>query len=78
MIALVVLTLMAVGLIVVAVALALITILLRLRKTLSTLRTVNVDLRAAAGRVEPLQPMLTEVNEDLDDANHRLHAALQA
>lgn len=76
MTALVVLTLVGVGLLVVALALALIAILLRLRKILFTLGTINVGLRAIARRVEPLQPVLTDVNAGLAAANQELSAVL--
>jgi hypothetical protein len=77
MIALVVATLVAVGVIVVVLALALIAILLRLRTTLFTLGTVNVGLRAIARRVEPLEPLLAEMNSDLAGASGELQDALR-
>jgi Zn-dependent membrane protease YugP len=73
---LVILTLIAVGLLVVALALVLIAILLRLRTILFTLGTVNVGLRAIARRVEPLEPVLADVNSDLSAANHAMSDAL--
>jgi hypothetical protein len=60
-----ILTLVAVGLIVVALAASLVTILVQLRRILFTLGTVNVGLRAIARRVQPLEPILAEVNRDL-------------
>jgi hypothetical protein len=60
-----VLTLVAIGLIVVALALSLVTILVQLRRILFKLGTVNVGLRAIARRVQPLEPILAEVNRDL-------------
>ncbi|MGH4022210.1 MAG: hypothetical protein ACRDT0_23845 [Pseudonocardiaceae bacterium] len=75
---LVVLTLVAVGLIVVALALSLITILLILRRTLFTLGTVNVGLRSIARRVEPLEPVLAEVNSDLAAVRAELLSVLRA
>ncbi|MQA62902.1 MAG: hypothetical protein GEU86_15735 [Actinophytocola sp.] len=75
---LVVLTLVAVGLIVVALALVLITILFLLRKTLFTLGTVNVGLRSIARRVEPLQPVIADVNTGLVQVNRDLSDALAA
>lgn len=75
---LVILTLVAVGLIVVALALSLITILLLLRRTLFTLGTVNVGLRSIARRVEPLTPVLAEVNADLIATRDALAAVLRA
>lgn len=75
---LVVLTLIAAGLIVVALALVLITILVLLRKTLFTLGTVNVGLRSIARRVEPLQPVIADVNTGLAEAHRDLSATLAA
>lgn len=60
-----VLTLVAVGLIVAALAAYLLTILVQLRRILFTLGTVNVGLRAIARRVQPLEPILAEINADL-------------
>lgn len=74
---LVILTLVAVGLIVVALAVSLISILVMLRRTLFTLGTINVGLRAIAWRVEPLEPILTEVNTDLGLARSALTAVLK-
>jgi hypothetical protein len=72
------LTLVAVGLIVVALALALITILMLLRSTLFTLGTVHVGVRSIARRVEPLEPVLAEVNSDLTQARNALMSTLKA
>lgn len=71
-----VLTLLAIGLIVVAVALYLIIIALRLRKTQKALDTVNVGVRAIARRVEPLEPILSEVNADLSAVRDALAGVL--
>jgi hypothetical protein len=60
-----VLTLVAVGLIVAALAAYLLIILVQLRRILFTLGTVNVGLRAIARRVQPLEPILAEINADL-------------
>lgn len=60
-----VLTLVAVGLLVAALAVYLLIILVRLRRILFTLGTVNVGLRAIARRVQPLEPILAEINVDL-------------
>ncbi len=60
-----VLTLVAVGLIVAALATYLLIILVQLRRILFTLGTVNVGLRAIARRVQPLEPILAEINADL-------------
>lgn len=75
---LVILTYVGFGLVVVAVAAALIAILLRLRTILFTLGTVNVGLRAIARRVEPLEPVLAEVNRDLTGVRDALRAVLAA
>lgn len=73
---LVILTYVAFGLIVVAVALALIAILLRLRKVRFTLGTINVGLRSIARRVEPLEPILGQVNADLSGVRNALNNVL--
>ncbi len=74
---LVLLTFIAAGLIVVAVAVSLVAIAVRLRQILFTLGTVNVGVRAIARRVEPLEPVLTEVNTDLGDARDGLAGVLR-
>ncbi|CAN5689236.1 hypothetical protein BH24ACT26_BH24ACT26_02570 [soil metagenome] len=71
-----ILTLVAAGLIVAALAVYLITIALSLRKTLFTLGTVNVGLRAIAARVEPLEPILVEINSDLGGVRDALVGVL--
>ncbi len=73
---LVTLTLIATGLIVVALAVVLITILLLLRKTLFTLGTINVGLRSIARRVEPLQPVLADLNTELAGVQREMSTAL--
>lgn len=72
-----ILTLVAIGVIVAALAVSLITILVRLRTILFTLGTVNVGLRAIARRVEPLAPILTEVNTDLLQVRDALTSVLR-
>ncbi len=67
-----ILTLVAVGLIVAALAVYLITIAVLLRKTLFTLGTINVGLRSIAQRVEPLEPILAEINGDLSGVRDAL------
>lgn len=67
-----ILTLVAVGLILVAVAAYLVAYLLVLRRTLVTLGTVNVGLRAIARRVEPLEPVLADVHDTLSAARTEL------
>ncbi len=71
-------TLVAFGLIIVALAIALTIILVLLRQTIFTLGTINVGLRSIALRVEPLEPVLGEVNSDLSRAQKALSAALSA
>lgn len=71
-----ILTLVAIGAIVAAVAVYLILILVLLRKTLSTLGTVNEELATIRDRVEPLEPILTEVNADLTTAHDALRGVL--
>lgn len=72
-----ILTLIAVGLIVAALAVSLMAILVQLRRILSTLGTVNVALRAIADRVQPLEPILGEVNQDLARVRDGLVAVLR-
>ncbi len=60
-----ILTLVAVGVILAAVAAYLIVYLWHLRATLFTLGTVNVGVRSIARRVEPLEPVLVDVNTNL-------------
>lgn len=73
-----ILTLTAIGLIVAALAAHLILIALSLRKTLFTLGTVNVGLRAIAERVEPIEPILTEINSDLSVVRDALSRILRS
>lgn len=60
-----ILTLVAAGLIVAALAFYLIAIAMLLAKTLSTLKSVGESLRIIAQRVEPVEPALSGMNEDL-------------
>ncbi|MFP5299304.1 MAG: hypothetical protein ACLGHL_09995 [Actinomycetota bacterium] len=71
-----VLTLVGVALLIAALAVYLLTILFLLRKTLFTLGTVNVGLRAIAQRVEPLEPVLAEINSDLSGVRDGLVSVL--
>lgn len=71
-----ILTLVGVALLVAALAIYLLGVLVLLRKTLSTLGTVNVGLRAIAARVEPLEPVLGEINADLTSVRDQLVAVL--
>lgn len=60
-----ILTLVGVALLIAALAAYLLAALFLLRKTLFTLGTINVGLRSIALRVEPLEPVLSEINSDL-------------
>ncbi|MDQ3620268.1 MAG: hypothetical protein M3391_09100 [Actinomycetota bacterium] len=71
------LTLIGFGLVLAAVAVYLVTIAWFLRKTLFTLGTVNVGLRAIAQRVEPLEPLVDEINTDLSGVRDQLAAVLE-
>lgn len=71
-----ILTLVGVGLLIVALAAYLLVALYLLRKTLFTLGTINVGLRAIAERVEPLEPVLAEINSDLSGVRDALTAVL--
>lgn len=72
-----ILTLVVVGLIVAALAVSLVAILVQLRRILSTLGKVNVGLRVIAERVQPLEPILAEVNGDLAAVRDRLAGVLR-
>lgn len=71
-----ILTLVVVGLIVAALAVSLVAILVQLRRILGTLGKVNVGLRTIAQRVQPLEPILAEVNGDLAGVRDRLVGVL--
>jgi hypothetical protein len=71
-----ILTLVVVGLIVAALAVSLVAILVQLRRILGTLGKVNVGLRTIAQRVQPLAPILAEVNGDLAGVRDRLVGVL--
>lgn len=60
-----ILLLVAAGLIIVALAAYLLVVTYLLYKTLFTLGSVNVGVRSIARRVEPLEPVLGEINGDL-------------
>jgi hypothetical protein len=72
-----ILTLVVVGLIVATLAVTLVTILVQLRRIRSILGKVNVGLRGIAQRVQPLEPILAEVNGDLAAVRDRLVGVLQ-
>lgn len=67
-----ILTLVGVALLIVALAAYLLAALFLLRKTLFTLGTINVGLRSIALRVEPLEPVLAEINSDLSGVRDAL------
>lgn len=71
------LTYIAYALIVLALAATLVTVYARLRVILRTLGTVNAGLRAIARRVEPLTPVLAEINADLGAVRDGLGAVLE-
>lgn len=72
-----ILTLVVVGVIVATLAVTLVMILVQLRRIRSTLGKVNVGLRGIAQRVQPLKPILAEVNDDLAAVRDRLVGVLQ-
>jgi hypothetical protein len=73
-----VVTLIATGILVVALAVYLSVIAYNLRKAIDTLGLVTFGVRAIAHRVEPVEPLATQILEDLavvDDALGELLAA---
>ena len=72
-----ILTLVVIGLLVMALAVSLIAILVQLRRILSTLGKVNAGLRVIVQRVQPLEPILAEVNGDLAAVRDRLAGVLR-
>jgi hypothetical protein len=72
-----ILTLVAIGLLVAALAVSLVAILVQLRRILSTLGKVNAGLGVIVQRVEPLEPILAEVNGDLAAVRDRLVGVLR-
>lgn len=69
-----VLTIVGVALVLGAVAVYLIAYLVILRDAMRTLDTVNVGVRAIARRVEPLEPILGEIDDDLATVRDHLGA----
>ncbi len=67
-----ILTLIAVGALVVALAVVLVTVLVVLRRIRFTLSTVNVGVQAIARRVEPVGPLVREINSEIASANMTL------
>jgi hypothetical protein len=72
-----ILTLVVIGLLVAALAVSLVAILVQLRRILSTLGKVNAGLGVIVQRVEPLEPILAEVNGDLAAVHDRLMVVLR-
>jgi hypothetical protein len=71
------LTIIGVAVVLAAVAAYLIAYLLVLRSAMRTLGTVNAGVRAIGRRVEPLEPVLAEVNGDLSAVRDRLGAIVR-
>ncbi len=71
-----ILTLIGVVLALGATALFLILYQVSLRRTATVLGTVNVGVRSIARRVEPLEPVLADVNRNLRAARDALAAVL--
>jgi hypothetical protein len=74
----VILTIVGVAVVLGAVAAYLIAYLVVLRSAMKTLGTVNAGVRAIGRRVEPLEPILAEVNGDLTAVRDRLGAIVAA
>ncbi len=73
-----VVTLIATGILVVALAVYLIVIAYNLRKAVDTLGLVIFGVRAIAHRVEPVEPLLTQILEDLTVVDDVLGEVLAA
>lgn len=69
-----ILTIIGAAVVLGAVAVYLIAYLVVLRAAMNTLGTVNAGVRAIGRRVEPLEPVLAEVNGDLTAVRDRLAA----
>jgi hypothetical protein len=67
-----ILTIVGAAVVLGAVAVYLIAYLVVLRTAMRTLGTVNAGVRAIGRRVEPLEPILAEVNGDLSAVRDRL------
>lgn len=72
-----ILTIVGVAVVLAAVAAYLIAYLVLLRSALQTLGTINAGVRAIGRRVEPLTPILAEVNGDLTAVRDRLAAVVR-
>lgn len=71
------LTIIGVAVVLLAVATYLVAYLVLLRSAMQTLGTVNAGVRAIGRRVEPLEPILAEVNGDLSAVRDRLVAVVR-
>lgn len=72
-----ILTIVGVAVVLAAVAAYLVAYLVLLREAMKTLGTVNAGVRAIGRRVEPLGPILAEVNGDLAAVRDRLAAIVR-
>lgn len=72
-----ILTVIGVAVVLAAVAAYLIAYLVLLRSAMQTLGTINAGVRAIGRRVEPLTPILVEVNGDLTAVRDRLVAIVR-
>ncbi|MDP3984705.1 MAG: hypothetical protein Q8Q52_06865 [Acidimicrobiia bacterium] len=69
-------TLIATGLLVAALAFYLIRIALTLRTVVDTLGIITFGVRAIAHQVEPVNPIVTEIRQDLEAVDLALKALL--
>lgn len=72
-----ILTVVGVAVVLAAVAAYLVAYLVLLRSAMRTLGTINAGVRAIGRRVEPLTPILAEVNGDLTAVRDRLVAVVR-
>ena len=73
-----VVTLVLTGVLILALALYLIVILTRLRRTIQTLGLITFGVRAIAARVEPIEPLATQMLEDLTTVSTALNDVLSS
>jgi hypothetical protein len=71
-----IITLIATGLLVAALAFYLIKIALTLRTVIDTLGKITFGVRAIAHQVEPVNPIVTEIRQDLEAVDLALKALL--
>jgi hypothetical protein len=69
-------TLVLTGLLVAALAFYLIWVILILRRIVDTLGKVTFGLRAIAHRTEPIEPVVSEINDDLTAVADALEAVV--